>query len=409
MIAKGSCRLMHGLLAGASLVLPALAHAQTAPTTSPDRVTQLSFSFDARYDTNIARANAAQAASRGLALADQRFTPSAQLTITRSPGPTHLTVTADVGYAFHRNNTLLNRERLAFGGDLGIDVGPCTFSVLPRYQRRQSDLAEIQPTDTPGANSVRNTEATQDYEGRVACGSKIGIRPYGNIERVIGDNANIRRQVSNYRTTRYGGGISYSNPNLGDFSLGYVRDQTRYPLRPSVFGRGFESETYLFNASRQIGANLTASGNVGYVRLAPSGLNVQGFNGFSWKADIVLTPTPDLQLSASIERNVQPSLNVDALYVVGRNYEGAASYAINDRMTLKLSGLVQPRNYRGSGTSLGQLLVNDVRQSIGGELTFRTSSRLSFALNTGYQRRNADGTFFDYSAVFGGLTAHLTL
>ncbi|MFA5988462.1 MAG: outer membrane beta-barrel protein [Sphingomonas sp.] len=393
-------------LAGLVLcILPGTALAQDKPV---ERVTELALSFDIRHDGNVARGGAAQAAARGLVRADQRFSPNVQLTLARTAGPLTVSLSTRLGYDFYRRNTSLNRENLAFSADISGKAGPCTVYFRPSVSRRQTQLEDIVPLNSTGTASVRNTQTVQGYGGELRCGSSFGIRPFVSGGRDIADNDNVSRQISNYRTTRYGGGLAYDNPVLGSFTASYNRSQSRYPERIGPVPQGYNSDRYGISASRSIGSQLRANASISYTSVAPTG-SARNFRGFTWNASATLTPTPDLRITGLIGRDVQPSLNVDALYNVNSVYDLTADYAFSSRLSLSLNGHIEPRRYEGAGTAFGPALTSDVRQSASATLTLRQSPRLSFGLNGGYQRRNANGTIFDYDDVYVGLTTRFTL
>ena len=391
------------LLAGAA---GGALHAQTVA----EPVNELAFSAELRHDTNVARADELRAARQGLRRSDERLSLGASFTLARPLGRNNVSVNAFVGYDFYRRNSQLNRERIALNGDLDVNVGPCLVSALPQFSRRQSDLYDIAFVDVPGIDSVKNTETTQRYRGELRCGQAFGLRPMVFYERSWGDNTNAIRRVMDYRGEAFGGGLSYSHPVVGDIDLSLERQNLDYPNRPTAFGlTGYRLDEAKLAIRRDIGAVLSADGYVAYSHLEPENSGAPDFKGLSWSLGLTATPLPDLRLRGEFMQSLKPSLGNDALYQRDRNVLLRATYQLTAKTAVSVNAGRNDRLYRGAGGLFGPLLEHDRIDRISAQMDYRASQRLGFGLQLGHERRNANGTIYDYDNTYVALNARFTL
>ena len=117
------------LLAGAVLVAsvgPSVGQASPGPNSEPVKV-----EADVVYDSNVAASSAALAAARGLAQADEIYTPSLDLNYVKQVGVDSFFLTGQAGYDFYQRNTILDRERLNAQSGFRAEV-----AVLPANSSR---------------------------------------------------------------------------------------------------------------------------------------------------------------------------------------------------------------------------------------------------------------------------------
>lgn len=372
----------------------------------PTNKTVIELSLEVRHDSNVARANAARAASEGLTLADERLTPQLSVTVARPLSLLRVSLDASVGYDFYRRNHRLNRERLSLAGDASLPFSLCELEFTPTLSRRQSDLADIQAA-TRG--SIRNAETIQDYLGTVRCGHRYGLRPMALVERSTGQNSNPLRQISDYRTTRWGGGLVYASPVFGTLETSYRHGDTVYPHRLIGAGQdGYSIDTVQARLDRSLGSLLTGTLEGGYSHLQPRRPGVPVFNGFVWDFELAAAVTPHLRLDASVARKLAPSLTVDALYRVDTVYQISQSYYFNSLISLRLTEGFEKHHFAGAGTALGPLLTGDSRRDVLAILSYARSPRLRFGVEAGYETRDAPGNFYDYNDLHFGLQSRFS-
>ncbi len=397
------CRAVGGLLglglAGA-FAAPASAESANQP------VNDIALSATVRHDSNIARSIISSGNTHA---SDERATIGAELTITRPVGRNTISANAFIGYDFYRRNTRLNRERISVAVDAAVNVGPCLVRLTPSFSRRQSDYADLQFLNVPGIDSVRNVQTEQNYATELRCGNPNGFRPLVRYARGIGNNSSPLRQFSNYHSDTYAAGLGYNNVVLGNYDLTVSRTDLDYPNRPAIFSNGYQRDEIGITGSRDIGSILVAHASLAYTNLKPKTAVVPGFKGISWSVGATAIPIPALRLQATWAQSVNPSLGTNALYSRDRNIDLAATYALSERTSVTLSASRTTRVYRGDGAVLGPLLTDDRRDRISGEVSFTPSQRLRLSLEATHERRNANGTLYDYKNTFIALTARFSL
>lgn len=377
--------------------IPQAALAQDAVTPHLD----LALDVALRYDSNVAHSDAARAAVRGLERADQRVTPTVSIDILQTFGRNSVTLVGAAGYDFYRRNHSLNRERLAIESGASLALAFCTLDLSAGASRRQSDLGEIGFVAT---NDVTNAETTQNYGATLGCGRSIGLYPTISVERSIGDNSNVARQLADYRTMRYTAGLGYRHPSIGNLTVFATRANTDYPNRPlGTTTDGYQLTSFGGRFDRAIGSRMRGSIEVAHVKLDPERIGTSGFSGLTWNAELTATVTPQLQLHGNVGRSTNTTLTTDSAYHIDKIYAADATYAINERLSFKAGYSVAPSRYVYSGPVVAPTLERDKRHLAFGNLTYSRSARLKFTLDVGNERRNANGSIFDYKNTFAML------
>lgn len=392
---------------GTGVIAPSEAVAQ-----SPTRRNDIRFTLEVRHDSNVARTSDALAAARGLKRSDERLTPGVEIDVQRPMGRHTMSVSGFVGYDFYRRNSRLNRERLGLSAIAGINAGPCLLTLSPGIQRRQSELNTIQFVNLPGTDSYRNTQTTQDYSAELRCGRRTGLRPLVRYERIIGDNSNFIRRISDYRSNKYSAGVGYTNPILGDFTVTVDRDETSYPHRPQAgpnpFG-GFRSDDIKLTAQRDIGSLIVANASLAYTHLRPDLAGVRGFNGLSWSLGATVRPTTRLSLQLASNNSVHPSLGAAAVYQRSRNVTLDATYALTHRTSLKAGVSQDHHRYEGASAIYGPLLTNDTLTRLSAGASYDWNSKVQLNLDVGHEHRNANGGIYDYNSSYVAFTTRYKL
>lgn len=399
------------LLVGVVLAQGAgVARAQEVASDKPQ--TDLYLAVEVRHDSNVARSDPTLATQQGLVNGDERLTPTIGVLINRPLGRNALLLQGTIGYDFYRRNHRLNRERLNLSADAKLRPGFCQLELAPSYTRQQSDLSQIGYVGTVGVDSVRNTQEIQSYRAQLSCGRSIGLQPLVEYERTIADNSNQIRQVSDYRSNRYGGGVRYANPVVGDLTLTYFRTDVEYPRRAGTTIAAlskFHSDEVSLGIKRNIGSILTADANVGYVKVTTGDPNVPSFSGVSYHLGVQLEPVSRLQVRLDFAAAAKPSLGSAALYQRQHSYSGDLNYALTSRTTLTLGASRNTRNYRGATDFYGPILTDDHLTEVHGGVGMAFGQRLRLDLVGGHELRRANGTIYDYSNTYVALRSRFTL
>jgi len=393
---------------GAGLLGMLLAGAASAPVFAQsvqEPITELSFTAQVRHDGNLDSGS-----TPGLETSDDRLSLGTAIRLARPFGRHSLSLDGFLGYDFYRRNSQLNSERIGFSADAELDAGFCQLGLKPRINRQQSNLYDISVIAVPGIGSVRNIETTQVYRGELRCGNELRIRPLVYYERSYGNNSNILRQVSNYHGETIGGGLSYSNPVLGNFDVSVERTTTKYPNRPTLGGlSGYRQDQIKLATSREIGAVLTADGFVAFTHVKPENAVAATYNGMSWSLGVTFIPVTDLRLRANLAQQIDPALGNNALYSRNRDWGLSATYQLGPRTSVGASFDRSERLYRGAQPVLGPVLTNDSVNRISGRFDFTPNRRFGIGLEVGHERRNANGTFYDYRNTFVAVNTRFTL
>jgi hypothetical protein len=383
------------------------AHAQTVAR--PEFVVK--FSSVARYDSNLARVSAGQVSARGLVREDFSVRPAVDIRIVRPIGSIVATLDGGVAYNIYRRNTVLNREQLQFAGNVVVPVSLCRVQLDGSFSRRQSDLGEINLLNAVGAQSVRNVETTQLYGARGQCGLATGISLGLGVERKIADNDNVLRAFSDNRTTTYSGNVGYARPTFGNLSIQASMDEVRYPHRIVIPGSSdrYSAKNVGVRFERQIGQALRGVVAVGYVDVDPKVAGVARFKGVTWSADLTVSLGDRFQATIGTSRSVKPSLQSEAVYSVQRQYTLDATYYLSDRLSLGAGAQLSSRRFGGATAVNGPLLTDDRRDSFRGGITYKASERIQFSIDGNYDRRDANGTLYDYSSAGAAFRVSFTL
>lgn len=400
------------LVAEAFLVAVALPSPAFGQEVGPVKdVTESTLTLDTFHESNVARGDATVAALRGLTRGDERITPGVEVNIVRSLGRNPLKFKGFLGYDFYRQNTKLNQERLGVSIEAGVNAGPCLLTLSPKVSRRQSSLSEIYYLNTPGIDSVRNTETVQTYSADLRCGRVFGLRPIVGYERQIGDNSNAIRAISDNRMNRYTAGFSYENPVAGNYTLTYQRTEVRYPRRPGTALAAldrYNGDNVVLSVERTIGAIMMLDGSVSYHSIGAQG-TTPGFKGVGWNLAGTLTPAPRLQLTLGTGKMPEPSLGSEALFSVNQHYDAKATYALSSRTRIFAGLQHKKREYRGATSVFGPLLAADKSWRADGGVSVQVSPRWRVSAEVGHEKRDANGTIYDYSSTYAGIRTRFTL
>lgn len=389
------------------LVQPA--RAQSAAISSGIEV---ELSAQLRHETNVARTDAVRAELRGLTQADQRLALGTGLIVDRAIGTFDVQLNAFAGYDFYNRNSELNRERLRLSGAFSYNAGPCVGRFLPEFRRAQSELAELSIVNAPGIESVRNAQTEQTYRAELACGRSTGLRPAVFYERARGSNSNPLRGNSDFRAERFGVGVEYENPVLGEYTLSANRQDVGYPSRRTGVlsaNRGYRLDQLTLEGSRDIGAVIVAEFGVGYAHLKPDSATMRDFKGLSWKLAATVTPLLPLQFRLNTEQTLSPTLSSESLYTRTRSFGVEAAFALTPRTSIMASLGRADRTYRGATSLIGPLLSEDQLDKAAIRLDFAPGRRLKFGLEAGHERRTANGQAYDFRNNFIALQTRFTL
>lgn len=395
----GGCAVAIGAMLAPFVFAPA-----TAQGSSQQRTT-VELGIFARHDSNIARSDEARAALRGLERSDERISPTLTVEIYRPVGQSSFSLVGDVGYDFHASNTQLDRERIGLTGGANIVSGICGVELSGDIRRRQTDLGDLAFFNAVPVTEVRNTENVLNGRARLICGSPYGLRPFVGAEFGRGRNSNVVRDRAEYDNERYTAGIQYNSPALGQISAFVDRTDVDLigQILPDGSENGYRTTNIGLQYQREIGSRLRAQVRVAHTDVDPRSPLVPNLSGITWNGTLTATLADRVQLRGTIGREVTNSLGSDAVYGISRTYGLSATVAVNDRLRLRAGAQISPQTFRYGALPTGQFVDNDTRRIFSAGADYSLNRRLRLTLDGGIERRNANGTFFDYKNSYVGL------
>jgi len=380
------------------------AQAQTfaRPSATPatnDNHTNIEFGSDARYESNVAHTSDLGAAERHIEPSDERVSPDLTLDVQRLVGANKFSLQADGGYDFYRRNTRLNRERININPSAGLKLSICDVTVTGGYGRNQTDLADI--ASTGSVSLITNVESKLSGGVEMACGNEIGLRPMigANIEHAV--NSALLRQGFDRNTITYSAGLAYVHPSVG--TLMAFGSSRKMLFINSLLEDG-EHNGYIVKSlggrlTRDTGARLRGWVEVTYVELDPRQAVNRRFSGLNWSADVTLDASSRVQAHVPFAREITSGAVADTTYHIDTTYGLDVKYALSGRLQLTLSGLVTQRSFSGSQGAAGVALISDHLYNNSATLTFAESEHLQFTLMGGYDRRQANASFYNYQSI----------
>jgi len=367
-------------------------------------VTEISFDLSGVYEDNIARSSDLLSQQRGLNRSDFIVTPSVSINISRQIGSAQVSVAGQLGYVFHAKNKDLNRERIGVSARAEVPVGPCQISPEVSLQRRQSELSEIVFLPPGGTGSIKNTQTVQSYGVTIGCGRDPGLQPYGGVTYERADNSSLVRERAEYSATTYRGGLRYNSAALGEISLygsRKVTDASALAAPPGT-NNDYRFDEIGAEFRRDIGSRIKATASVGYGKLTGDSAFIDGFSGLTWNLELSALVGASLRLTASTGREVGNSLASDAGFVVSTPHRARLEYAFSDRARLDAGVAIIERRFGYSTAPVLNAITDENRKIFDGGFSYTLGNRINLRLFGGHERRNANGTIFDYRASFAG-------
>lgn len=334
--------------------------------------------------------------------------PTVSATYTRPLARGSISVRGLLSYRFYRANSELNRENIDFGANGSTKLLRCDVTGDVSFRRAQSDLADI----VDGA-TVKNVENRTRFGAGVLCGSDHGIRPGFEYSHQMATNGSALRDYSNYRNDTYTARIGYSRPTLGFISIyGRISDASypnRVPLAPGLPAND-AVRTYSggLSYSREIGARLSGSISVGYMRVDPKDPTVPGNKGLTYDGQLNYHGSDRISASLTFSRGSQQSNLLGVDYSVSTQISGKVNYAFSRIISVTADASYDRRNFKSSPLQTTLVSGADNTKQFGASVNFRSFRRISIALGARHLERSANISLFDYSANRFTITSGVT-
>lgn len=385
----------------AASLMPAVAHAQVAA--APRK--EIRLDLITRYDENVARASEAVADARGLSRSDVSLSPVVTVDIEKPFGPHRVGLTGQVGYDFYRRNTELNRERINLSADSDFRVGPCFVSPYARFSRHQTNLGDLAFLG-PNFLNIKNAETVQTYGSELACGRARGLRPVVGYEYEQGRNSNILRKQSDYTSNMYSVGLRYVGPTFGIITL-YARRRTTdfdsLPV-PNFGADSYRATEYGASYERNIGSRFQVAGSVGHTKVESDSPLVGDRSGVTWNLRGTALIGTRLQVTLETANEFRNSLSSDATVNRMRSYTAQFNYALTEALRLNGSARFEKNSREYAFVPPAGTLIDDRRRIYRLGATYDYGRRTRLGVFVGREERNGNGTLFDYSGNYAGMS-----
>ena len=361
-------------------------------------------SAEARYDSNVARTDAATALIRGLVRDDTLTTPRVVIDLATLLGRANLFVQGATGYEFHQNNRQLDRQTTDLKGGATFQIGRCSSAVIGGYAARQSDLENL------SSSVQRNLAVNKSVEMDLGCLRPSGLSPKIAVSRSwltnsAGAQSNADTDITSVTPT-----LSYARPGLGVVSVYGRYDDIRYPNRVDLSGRtaGFDGAAGGIDVSHPVTAKLFADLNVSYVQLTPKQAGTTRFSGINYDTAFVYAPTTRTTLKLDVGRTVKPSIRIDSNFTVTDFMTLSGKMKLGYRTSVELGVDRKRETYGRNPLVLTGFLASDTLSEIYATMNFKVNRHVLLTLDARDQKRDANPAAFAYTDWRVGLTAAVT-
>lgn len=396
---------MRGSLAFAA-VLGLTAAASPANAQQSPRKIDLGLQAKVTHDTNVARANEALAAERGLVQEDTLASPTATAVIVLPFGRQSFYLNALAGYDFYQENHKLDSERINIESGVRLSVGACGANLNGTYRRAQS---ELQLLSIAGA---KNTLETQRGGFSLNCGRASGFSAGISGDQENSRNSNLLQEQVDSDSTSYQGSLIYQRPTFGVLTVFASYNKIDYPHRSAVTAAnsGYESKGVGLSFERRLGARIEGKVTVTQNETTPA-INVVGFpakfSSLLYSGEITFRPSSRIDASISYDRSVKPSISLTRLYDVSETTAAQLHYKLGSRITLSLGGQIADMESASALVFNPRDLTQARTELVYGAAEFAPSRRLRFRLDVSNEERNTNNPRFDYKSSRVGLTTNV--
>ncbi len=361
-------------------------------------------SVEERYDSNVARTDAATALIRGLVRDDAITSPHVVVDLATELLGANLFVQGATGYEYHQNNSQLDRQQTELKAGASLQLGRCSTAVIGSYAARQSDQANLY------SSVQRNLAATKSVEVDVGCVRASGFSPKIAISQSWTTNSATLQSIADVNVTSVTPTLSYSRPALGVVSLYGRYDDIIYPNRVDLNRKtaGFDGLAAGVAVARQITPKLSANVNVSYAQLTPRQVATTRFSGINYDATFTYTPTTRTSLTLELGRTVKPSVRIDSNFTVTEFMALSGKLKLGYRTTAELGVDQRQETNAKNNLAIAAYLASDTLTEIYAKVNFKVNRHVLLTLDARDQKRDANPATFAYTDWRVGLTAAVT-
>lgn len=347
------------------------------------------------HHSNVSLTNEAQAALRGLVMADTIFTPTASVDIRQPVGRQALFLRGSVGYAFYDKNTDLNRERLDITGGVDGRLGPCAVTLTGGYARG------VERVDDPTLiENARNIQDVKRAAVDVGCSRPTGFGIVGSASKEWVSNDLPLSKLSDSELQSVMMGVSYSRPALGVLTVFGNYQDVKYPNR--LIDDGYDLNAFGVSFERQLGARIQGSATVAYTSVdlhapSPPGFSSSNLKTTTYSASLTYRASNRLRFQGLFDRAVTPSSGFGRTYDLSNTYQLTGDYDLGSRIGINVGVVRVERDSEGGLALPGLQLTNSTTDAVFGTVKYKQSERLTFNLTAGREERTTNAPQFDYT------------
>jgi hypothetical protein len=360
------------------------------------------------YDTNVARSDAAEAALRGLQLADESYRPAVTVDFLRAIGDQSVFIQGTGGYDFYGHDTVLNNARINVTGGAQLRLGSCKSAIYDNYAESQTSLDELTSV------AVRNLRSDETVALNADCAPPIGFTPTLYASTTWSTNSNALVAINNDRSSQVRAGLAYLQPVIGKISLVAQYEDIDFPNRPIGSGPGAHTEDFQVYSGgvtfdHHIGARIEATLQAFYTNVRPNVPQAAAFNGPTYLADVEYHATSRITATLHAEQDVKPSQQLGSTLDREETYLGKVEYNVNPLLTLSAGPSYTSQRFEGA--SLGPIVELTSQQTVEvfGDAELHFARRFVLILDAREENRRANIEAFSYDSTRVSLTleAHL--
>ncbi len=304
---------------------------------------------DMAYDDNYFKRQNVASLQPGLSLNEFSILPSLALEYEHLLGNQSAYADAKIGHKFLLLNTGFSVTQVRADTGLRYNLGSaCHGDIGGVYTRGESAFEE----NLDVLKNIKSDYAVRLNSNSCNLGPRLSISLTGGYETIGNDTKNSRR--ANLNSYDIEGSTTYSNPVLGNFTLGGGYSHNLYPNR---FATPISSQadknsiiTGFLGFHRERGGRLVFDIKAGITKLNTP-VNVPSFLGFTGSVDIDWKPSSFLEIHPVIFKRVTPSTESISNSIREKGADFDLTYTSSSRLSFvssnKITNRVQSRQVFG--------------------------------------------------------------
>jgi len=166
--------------------------------------------------------------------------------------------------------------------------------------------------------------------------------------------------------------------------------------------RDSDGFSLLAGVQRNVTDLITFEGAVGYIEQNFDDPAVKTVKGFNYHALLNWTPTPNWQVTASADRQIDRSPRVDVPAILRSSFRLEAKNAVSDRLLVSVDAGMEDETYRGSAE-------DDRRYFVDARLHYRLTNQVGLIAQVGYRTQNGTNGGRDYHGFTAGAGVRVAL